>query len=656
MIVATAGHIDHGKTALVKALTGVDADRLPEEKQRGLSIDLGFAYLPSEDGRSLGFVDVPGHERFIRNMLAGVIGVDCALLVVAADDGPMPQTIEHLAILDLLGVARGSVALTKIDRVSRSRLAEVRQTVEALVSPTSLKKAPIFPVSALTGEGIAALAEHLMATAGGTKAVAPGGHFRLSIDRVFTLKGAGQIVAGTVHAGQVRVGDMLALSPGGIIVRARGIHAQNREVSGARQGERCALNISGAGLKRVHIRRGDWLLADASARLVSRMDVRLRLLAGEKPVTRRGLPVHVHLGAADVPGRVAGIDQDAIAAGGSGLARLTLDRPAHALWGDRLILRDQAAQRTLAGGKVIDPFAPARGRARPERLNLLAAMEVADTVNSLRLLLDQSPAGVPLAEFGSARNLSPSETASVVGATSANVVEDEGDSRAYSEGHWNDLCSAVTGVIEHYHRSSPGSPGPSHSEVRSSLKLRLPNSVVSAIVDELIAEGRAASRGGRVHMSGFRQQGLVAEVALSQRILAALQAADPQAPGIGELAASLPIDVPDIKRSLRQAAQRGLAVEISEDRYLLADRTRALASVANTLANVSPEQAFSVRDFSDHAGIGRNLAIQVLEHFDRMGLTRRVGNARQVLKPADSVFGPAQAAENNVLSSSSESR
>ena len=638
MIIATAGHIDHGKTALVKALTGIDADRLPEEKKRGLSIDLGFAYLALADGRSLGFVDVLGHERFIRNMLAGVMGVDCALLVVAADDGPMPQTVEHLAILDLLGVVRGSVALTKIDSVSGTRLAEVKQAVTAMISQTSLKDAPIYPVSALTGEGIAALGDHLAASAGEAHSVAPNGHFRLAIDRVFTLKGTGQIVTGTVHSGHVQVGDRLVLSPDGVGVRARGIHAQNRKVEGAGQGERCALNISGMGLKRARIRRGDWLLADASAGLVSRLDVRLRVLPGEKPVSRRGTPVHIHLGAADVPGRAVSIQQPTIAAGGSGLARLTLQRPIHALWGDRLILRDQPAQRTVAGGWVIDPFAPTRGRAKPERLTLLAAMEIVDTLKSLRRMLDLTPTGIPLAEFARARNLTALETTSVLRETAAIVAGDAGDSRAYYESHCNGHCGAVCETIERYHRAWPASAGATQSHVRNGLHLKLPISVLSEITDQLVEGGRAMRNGGRIHMPSFRPQVLAMEADLTQQILSALRTADPIAPGLNELSASLQIDLPDIKQSMRRAAQRELVVEFSKDRYLLAERAHILASVARTLADASPEHIFSVRTFSDRSGIGRNLAVQILEYFDRTGLTRRVGDTREVLKLAESVF------------------
>ncbi len=261
MIIATAGHVDHGKTSLVRAITGVDTDRLPEEKARGLTIDLGFAYHDLANGQRLGFVDVPGHERFIRNMLAGVSGIDYALLVVAVDDGPMPQTEEHLAILDLLGVTQGAVALTKIDRVDRTRVEEVAELTQLMLEPTGLAAAPVFPVSALNGEGVQALQSHLEGTAEAVAARVPSGNFRLAIDRTFTIQGAGLVVTGTVFSGAVALGDQVVLSPLGLPVRVRGIHAQNRSASQGQVGERLALNIAGANVDKSLVHRGDWILA-----------------------------------------------------------------------------------------------------------------------------------------------------------------------------------------------------------------------------------------------------------------------------------------------------------------------------------------------------------------------------------------------------------
>jgi len=300
VIVATAGHVDHGKTLLIRALTGVDTDRLPEEKQRGMTIDLGFAYWRIGGGLTIGFVDVPGHERFIRNMLCGVAGVDFALLVVAADDGVMPQTREHVAILDLLGMARGAVALTKIDRVAPDRVEGVAQEVRALLTPTALRAVPLFPVSAATGDGIAALSAHLQETAQRTPPRPAKGNFRLAIDRAFTIAGAGLVVTGAIFSGAVAVGDTVRVLGADRIARVRALHAQNREERAAQAGERCALNLSGADLTLEQLERGDWITGPDAPAPVKKFDARLRLLPSEARALAHWTPVHLHLGAADV--------------------------------------------------------------------------------------------------------------------------------------------------------------------------------------------------------------------------------------------------------------------------------------------------------------------------------------------------------------------
>src|SRR5215475_1016714 len=374
MIIGTAGHIDHGKTALVRALTGVDADRLPEEKARGITIDIGFAYRPVAGGETLGFVDVPGHERFVHNMLAGAIGVDFVLLVVAADDGPMPQTREHLQILDLLGLRQGIVALSKADLVSPERLAEVTRQMTALLAGTGLASAEIMPVSSLTGAGIAELEGRMLAAAANLPPRSAAGRFRLAVDRSFTLSGVGTVVTGTVFAGQVSAGDRLLLSPSGTEARVRGIHAQNRQAERGRAGQRCAINIAGPQIDKDSVQRGDWLVDPAAHAPTDRFDACLRLLPTEVRPLRHWTPVHLHLGAAHLPARVALLDTEALAPGETALAQVVTDRSIGTLHGDRLILRDQSAQRTVGGGLVLDPWPPARGRRRPQRLATLRAL------------------------------------------------------------------------------------------------------------------------------------------------------------------------------------------------------------------------------------------------------------------------------------------
>ena len=342
MIVGTAGHIDHGKTTLVRALTGVDTDRLPEEKRRGISIELGYAFLAAPGGHRIGFVDVPGHERLVHTMLAGATGIDFALLLVAADDGVMPQTREHLAVLSLLGIARGAIVVTKADRADPARsLAEAR----ALVAGTTLEGAPALALSAQTGEGVEALRALLLEAAACTPARDRlDDLFRLAIDRAFTLAGIGTVVTGTVHAGRVRVDDELLVVPGSQRVRVRSLHAQDRAVDVAEAGQRCAAAL--AGLAKDEVARGQWLVAPAAALAAERIDAQVQVWRDEPRALRTGARVQAHVGAARVAASVAVLEGDAIAPGASGRVQLVLRAPIGAWRGDRLVLRDDAAART----------------------------------------------------------------------------------------------------------------------------------------------------------------------------------------------------------------------------------------------------------------------------------------------------------------------
>ena len=333
MIVGTAGHIDHGKTALVRALTGIDTDRLKEEKARGITIDLGFAYLATRHGKTLGFVDVPGHEKFIHNMLAGAGGIDFVLLTVAADDGVMPQTREHLAIVDLLGVGRGIVALTKVDLVSP----EQRQTVAAQIADaldgTALAGSEIVPVSSVSGEGLDALRERLFARAQAVESAAPKGRFRLAVDRSFSLTGVGTVVTGTVLSGTVAVADHVRISPSGMPARVRSIHAQNRAADRGQAGERCALNLAGDGIGKDAIRRGDMVLDPELHAPTDRIDATLRVLGSEPKPIAHWMPVRLHHAAAEVGARVVLLGEGPIAPGAQARIQLVLDRPVAAAAG-----------------------------------------------------------------------------------------------------------------------------------------------------------------------------------------------------------------------------------------------------------------------------------------------------------------------------------
>jgi len=646
MIVATAGHVDHGKTLLVKALTGVDTDRLPEEKRRGLTIDLGFAYLPAGPDRTIGFVDVPGHERFIRNMLCGLAGIDFALLVVAADDGPMPQTREHLAIIDVLGVPAGAVALTKIDRVDPQRVAQARQEIAQLVQATALARSPVFPLSALSGTGVDALREHLHRSAVEHQPRHAAGHFRLAVDRSFTLDGAGLVVTGTCLSGSIAVGDQVRAAGAGLPARVRSIHAHNAPAPVGRAGQRCALNLAGADLRTGSIVRGDWIVAGDVPDPVRKLDTRIRILDSETKAFGHWTPVHVHIGAADLTGRVAILDQTSIQPGQSALAQLVLDRPVCAVHGDRLIIRDQSSRRTVGGGHVIDVFPPARGRARPQRLADLAGMESDDPVQALQTLLDGAAGGLDLSKFASNRNLRPEEAARILARIPARQVATGDGLLAFSAAHWSALRSQAVAALAAWHKLRPDVLAQSEDRVLQGSGAPLRREAALAVVADLVAAGAVVRSGAGVHLPGHRPAPQAADARQWQRIEPLLEAGGLRPLSGGELAQALHLDPDKAASLLARIARQGLIVRTSQTRFLLPRSLRRLAHIAQELAQGEATGLLTASAFRDASGIGRNLTIEVLEHFDRAKFTRREGDARRVLRPAREVFGDGQATTN----------
>ncbi len=683
MIIATAGHVDHGKTSLVKALTGVDADRLPEEKRRGMTIDLGFAYLPGKhategaaedapgDATTLGFVDVPGHERFIHNMLAGVAGIDCALLVIAADDGPMPQTREHVAILDLLGTRTGAVALTKIDAVEPERVAVVTREIAALLSGTSLAASPVFPLSSLNGIGVPALLTHLQSFKR-ARTQATQGRFRMTVDRSFSVAGAGLVVTGTIIAGEIAVGDEVQVLLAGAHARVRGLHAQSRAAGRARAGERCAINLAGSGLNHTDIARGDWIVATSAgetmAAAVQRIDMRLRVLSSESRPLKHWTPVHAHIGAANVTGRIALLESDSITPGENGLAQLVLDSAAGACHGDIVILRDQSARRTIGGGKVIDIHAPPRGRARPARLAFLQAMEPDDAVKAMRATLEVSPCGLNIAQFAACRNLTAAQINQLAvevvvegaadgaskGAASGSAARDTGSTlrrinagsshdTAFLPAHWNAARAAALATVAAWHKRTPNSPGIPEDRLLEGARLPLSSATRSALANDLVATGQLMRAGAALrlpsHESGLRGP----DQTVWERAQVALATAAARPPTVAELATTLKEQPRRVKEVLARAAQLQLCWRIADERFALPAVVHVWAGHASALAGAERKERFTAAQFRDASGAGRNLSIEILEFFDRMKFTRRLGDARLLQCASDAIFGSAGA-------------
>jgi selenocysteine-specific elongation factor len=622
MIIGTAGHIDHGKTTLVRALTGVDTDRLKEEKARGISIELGYAYTPLADGEVLGFVDVPGHERLVHTMVAGVGGIDYALLVVAADDGVMPQTREHLAILELLGITHGAVALTKTDRADDARIRAVKAQIESLLAPTALSNAPLFPLvaTALADSGVAALRAHLHATAANWPKHREDGLFRLAVDRVFTLPGRGTVATGTARAGRVQVGDTLAAMPAGIEVRVRSIHAQNRDTGIGRAGQRCALNL--VGVERTELARGDWL-ADPRALVPStRLDVRLRRLADGKVLANRA-PLHIHVGTSHRVAHAVCLEGNQLNAGASARVQLVFDAPICASPGDAFIARDAQALHTVGGGAVIDPCAPARRRRSPEHLARLESIGRLLAGEGVEPLLRHAPQGIEMSELVRLCGRAPEQIALPA---QARIVDAAGQRFVFIESQWLALCERAVGALRIFHAQQPDEQGIDRGRLRRMTTPTLADSVWRAVIDDLVQRQVVQRSGHWLHLPEHRITMSDGELELAQKLHAAIAAGRFDPPWVRDLALAVRVPDDEVRGVLRKCALRGGVYQIIRDLYYHRDCVRELARMVKDL--VGEHGAVEAAHFRDAIGVGRKRTIQILEFFDRVGYTRRTRNAR----------------------------
>ncbi len=621
-IVGTAGHIDHGKTALVRRLTGVDTDRLPEEKKRGISIDLGFAPLVTPAGVRVGLVDVPGHERFVKNMLAGVGGIDLVLLVIAADEGVMPQTREHLAIVKLLGVKRGVIVLTKRDLVEAEWCALVAKDVRALVAGCALADATIVEFSATTGAGqeqLLAAMDEALASLPARPVEEPA---RLPVDRVFTVEGFGTVVTGTLWRGTIRTGDALQLMPGERDVRVRRVQVHGETVEVARAGQRTAVALHG--VEKEAVERGDTLLAPGSLRGSRILDVRFELLgdvAREWKVDQR---VRFHLGASEIIGRLVLFADAPLHAGESALGQLRLEKAAVAARGDRFVIRTYSPSRTVGGGSVIEPVAERRRRAAAG----LEQMEVHES-GSLEARLIEKLAGMP--KIASTEQLAQAvgEGVAQVGEALARLAA-EGSVATPGQGRWigDDRWTSARERIEHdvreYAEAHPARYGIMKGELKSALKATLDGGVFDAAFASLVADATIEQTGERVRPAGVPWEPPAEVVRLLEGVEAELEAAGFLVP-----------DVAHWHKRLGQAAAEvaalgyfmGRLVRVSQElTYTVGQMTRLRALLDDWFAS---HAALTVADFRSFTDASRKYAVPLLEHADRVGWTVRVGDERR---------------------------
>lgn len=636
MIIGTAGHIDHGKTTLVRALTGVNTDRLKEEQTRGMSIELGYAYTPLANDDILGFIDVPGHERLIHTMAAGASGIDFGLLVVAADDGVMPQTREHLAILGMLGLAHGAVALSKADRVSAARCAEVQNEITQLVAGSFLAGAPVFTVSATLPDdpGVNALRNHLHRSAQAMAQRNTQGLFRLAVDRVFTLKGHGTVVTGTVHGGVLHVDDDsldLRLMPSGQKLRVRSIHAQNQPSPTARAGQRCALNLGG--IDKAAITRGDWV-ADARCFVPSRnVDVQMRLLPEAGDVSTWA-PVHIHVGAAHYLAHAVPLSAPTLRAGDSGWVQLVFEQPICAMPGDRYIARDAQARHTIGGGVILDPNAPQRKRRSPERLAWLEAVASTQSKNGLSALLQRAPHGLDEDELLRLLHHRPNEEPPA-GALWVAAKGGQRSRRLILQSRWDFLAEHVLQTLANFHERFPDEAGVDTARLRRMAWPALPPDVWQALSDTLQEEGRLARNGPWIHLPGHAIALTSRESEYSLKLLPLLDAGRFDPPWVRDLARELEIDEQEVRHTLLKLMKSGQIYQVVRDLFY---HQNQVAILAGLLRDACGNEGVTAAEFRDLIGVGRKRTIQILEFFNRAGYTRRIQDRHVLRKDSATVW------------------
>jgi len=621
-VVGTAGHVDHGKSTLVRRLTGIDPDRLQEEKAREMTIDLGFAWLDLPGDISVSIIDVPGHERFIKNMLAGVGGLDAALVVVAADEGPMPQTIEHLAILDLLDISSGLVVITKADLVDHDWLELVMEETREVLFGTALEAADIIPVSAHTGTGIDVLLQSLERLLTDAEPRGRAGRARMPVDRVFSIPGFGTVITGTLLGNQISVGDDLEILPTGLRVRVRGLQSHNEKVNTALPGSRTAINLTG--VDKESVQRGDVIAVPGWLRSTTMIDARLRLVPVAPQALKQNDPVDVFVGAAESAAFVTLLDADQISPGSEGWVQIRLERDLVVVEGDQFIVRQASPSLTIGGGRVLNAHPKRHRRFREDVIRELETRETGSLHDRVLQALASGPVEArslcESVETGFeeletiVRDLVESDEAVVLDAqtraaiTPAAIVARTSDVRA--------LGTTISNLLAEFHRQYPMRGGMPREDARS--RTGLTSRVFDALMSHLATAGEIAVSGNLIAANGFEVRFSDQQQRLADSYLAALKANPiaPPAPSAHDVDAEL----------LGALSARGLLVRMGDNVVYDAEVLDGIKS--ETLRLINEEGELTLAQFRDHFGCSRKYAQAVLEYFDQQRITRRVGDVR----------------------------
>ncbi|MEW6188541.1 MAG: selenocysteine-specific translation elongation factor [Actinomycetota bacterium] len=627
IIIGTAGHIDHGKTTLVKALTGVDTDRLKEEKKRGISIDLGFAEFKLPSGQVAGVVDVPGHERFVKNMLAGATGMDLVLLVIAADDGVMPQTEEHLAIANLLGVKKAIVALTKADLVEEEWLEIVEEDIKSLLKGTTFEDAPIIRVSPVTGFGLEKLLHEMDKISSKVTPKDTDSPYRLPIDRAFTLKGVGTVVTGTLWSGEISLDEQVVILPKGLSSRVRSIQVHGHNVKKAYAGQRVALNL--VGVEVGELKRGDVILPPGYLSLSRRFDAKLYLLLGSKPL-KNGTRVRVHHGTQEVMGRIMLLSKDELLPGEVGYAQLRLEGPMVPKRGDRFIIRSCSPIHTIGGGQILDSHPQKHKRFHTEVLEQMKVLEEGKSMELVRLALREAKIPLSPSEIANRFELLGSEVepclSSLVQKGEIEILPSEGEKLYIPSSEYQRLKERILNYLEEYLRENPFSFGVKKEMVRAQILAHFPLKMVNVLFNKLISSGSIVQEGDilRRPEKGFELTAEQKELYNRVNHLLSKQKFAPKS--LKELSESTGIGMEELKALLERLSSEGKVVKVRYDMYF--SREALEEAKERITVFLREKEKITPAEFKTLLGTTRKYALPLLEYFDTLKITRRVGNYR----------------------------
>ncbi len=632
IILGTAGHIDHGKTSLIKALTGTDTDRLKEEKERGITIELGFAALDLPGGQHLGIVDVPGHEKFVKNMVAGATGIDIVVMVIAADEGVMPQTREHMEICTVLGVKYGMVVVTKIDLVDEEWLELALEDIRDFVKGTFLQDAPVAAVSSTTEKGIPEFIEILDELAAKIPDRAPSDLFRLPIDRVFTMKGFGTVITGTLISGQVRVGETIMIFPSGITSKVRGIQFHNQSVDEARAGMRTAINFQG--LEKEAIRRGEVLSKPGNLVASYMVDVSLNYLASNKKPLKTRTRVRFHTGTSEVLGNVILLDREELAPGENSVAQLRLDTPVALVKDDRFVFRSYSPIYTIGGGKILNPIPLKHKRFKPEVVDGLKTLDQQAPEDIMAFHIQASGyGGVTFTHLKVMTNLPDKQLDQTLQGllSKKTLILVDKENRIYiHQSAFEALINDIRHQLAAYHQAHPLKAGMSKEELKTKFPARLTSKLFNLTLNQMIKEKEIAQEKNIVHLASHAVSLGGKQADVRDKILKTYRRAGLQPPYFKELVKSLDSDAKRPREVLMHLVAEGTIIRVKEDLYFHAETIHTLRK--KLVEFLEAQEEITTPQFKEMTGVSRKYVIPLAEYFDAKQVTLRVGDVRKLRK------------------------